>query len=148
MTLSFNVTGDQAIRTALRKWMDPEMRKRLQDASKAGAMAFKAPMRAEASQVSKRLGRSVSVRKVSRGAPGSIVYFRKRVAFFRHFIVGGTKDHGPRKASLIVFMTPAGDLVRAKRVRGVQANPIPERIFGSMSGAAATAIVASLKEEA
>lgn len=147
MSFTVRVTGDEAIRAVLRKWVDPSLRKRLQDATKAGATAFKAPMKAEAAQVSKRLARSVSVRKAARNTPATVVTFRPNVAFFRHFIIGGTKDHGPRKAKLIVFLNREGRLIRTRQVRGVRANPIPQRVFARMKSAASAAVEASLTKD-
>lgn len=159
MSFSVRVEGDQAVRRALRKWMNPELRKRLQVATGEGAKVFKAPMKAEAAPVSKRLARSVSARRAARETPASVVTFRPKVAFFRHFIVGGTHDHGPRKAAFLVFVPGfnqysgasshgvGNKLIRVRKVSGVKPNPIPQRVFERMVGAASRAVTASLEKE-
>jgi hypothetical protein len=78
-------------------------------------------------QVSKRMGRAVRVRRAKTGRPDWVVGSRRKVAFFWPFVIGGTKDHGPKKAHLLVWVTPTAT-VRAARVRGVGENPIVERV--------------------
>ena len=141
--MSVQVRGAEGVHRMLRDYTVPKLPKRLQDATKAGADVYKAPLRAEARKVSKRLARSVSVRKARRDRPASVVTFRPKVAFFRHWTIGGTRDHGPRRADLLVFVTPTAT-VRTKRVRGVPANPIVERVASRYEAQSYQAIAQSL----
>lgn len=145
------IRGDREVRQMLGQYKNPTLTKRLQDATKAGATVFKPAVKAEAGRVSKRLARSVSVRRAKRDRPATILVFRPKVAFFRHFVIGGTRDHGPRKAQWLFFIPgwnqyfttgpPAGrSQVRAKRVRGVRANPIIARVASRLETAAYAAI--------
>lgn len=139
------VRGVEGVRRMLKPYTDPSMRKRVQTATKAGADVFKPAMKAEAAKVSKRLARSVSVRKARRDLPATIVTFRPKVAFFRHFVVGGTKAHGPKRKGVMVFRNPPVGVV-AKHVRGVRPNPIPARVAARLEGQAYAAIDRSLDQ--
>lgn len=125
--------------------MTPKLPKRIQLATKAGADVFKKPVQAEARKVSKRLARSVSVRTAKRDKPASILTFRPKVAFFRHFVIGGTRDHGPRSADALAFKGRSGFVV-TKRVKGVKANPIIERVAGRYTPQAYAAMDKSLDQ--
>lgn len=139
MSASVTVVGADGVHRMLRAYTNPKLTKRLQDATKAGANVFKAPLKAEARTVSKRLARSVSVRKAKRERPATIVTFRPKVAFFRHFVIGGTRDHGPRKAKLMAWQGKSGPAF-ARRVRGVKPNPIVARVASRLAGQAYAAI--------
>lgn len=137
--ISIDVRGEEGVHAMLRDYMEPILPRRMQDATKAGATVFKGPVKAEAARVSRRLARSVSVRKASRERPATVLTFRPKIAFFRHWIIGGTKDHGPRRAEALVFEGEHG-IVRTKRVRGVKANPIIDRVAQRLEGQAYAAI--------
>jgi len=139
------VKGVPGVHQMLADYMTPKLPKRMQDATKAGAEVFKAPVKAEAARVSKRLARSVSVRKARRDLPATILTFRPKVAWFRHFIIGGTRDHGPRKASALVW-EKSGTVIVARRVRGVRANPIIARVEARYENTALAAIDRSLDQ--
>ena len=47
-------------------------------------------------------------------------------AWWAHFVAGGTKEHGPRRAERMLFEVD-GETVAATRVSGVPANPFHER---------------------
>lgn len=136
---TFRVIGADGVETMLKDYMVPKLPRRLQVATKAGATVFKEPLKSAARPLSKRLARSVSVRVAKRDKPASVVTFRPKVAFFRHFIIGGTADHGPRRARALVFVGNGG-LIRTKRVRGTPPHPIIERVFESNKSKADQAI--------
>jgi hypothetical protein len=138
MSVQVTVKGAAGVQEMLRDYMEPLLPKRMQDATKAGAIVFKGPLKAEARKVSKRMGGSVSVVKAKRDRPATIVKFGKR-AWFEHFVIGGTADHGPRSASALVF-EGRGGVVRAKRVRGVPPNPLVDRVADQYEGRAYQAI--------
>lgn len=137
--MSVQVIGRDGVLRMLKPYTHPTLTKRVQRATKAGADVFKPAVKSEARAVSKRLARSVSVRRAKRERPATILTFRPKVAFFRHFVIGGTKAHGPRKANVMVFKNaPVG--VVAKHVRGVKANPIIARVANRLEGQAYAAI--------
>lgn len=122
------------------------MRQRLQRVTKKGATQFKSAAQAEARPLSKRLARSVSVRAGKREKPSAVLTFRPAVAWFRHFIIGGTRDHGPRKARILAWKGPNGRIF-ARRVRGVPPHPILERVFAARQQAASNAMADELLKE-
>lgn len=136
-----NVTiqGADGVQKMLSDYMEPKLPRRLQDATKAGANVFKAPLKAEARRVSKRMARAVSVKRARKDRPATIVVFRAKLAWFRHFVIGGTRDHGPRRARLLVFDS-GGQVIRARRVRGVPANPMVDRVVNAYDARAYQAI--------
>lgn len=137
--MSVEITGVDGVRRMLQDYTNPKLTTRLQQATKAGAEVFKPAVKSEARQVSKRLARSVSVRKAKRDRPASILTFRPKVAWFRHFVIGGTRAHGPRRAKLMVFAGRSGT-VRTAHVRGVKPNPIIARVAARLEGQAYAAI--------
>ena len=141
--MTIEVRGEREVRQMLGDYMNPKLSTRLQSATKAGAEVFKKPVQAEAGKVSKRLRRSVSVKRARKERPATIVYFRAKIAWFRHFIIGGTRDHGPRTAPFLVFES-RGEVVRAKRVKGVRPNPIMSRVADRYERQAYDAIDRSL----
>jgi hypothetical protein len=134
-TRSVQIRGASEIQQALRKWMEPELSKELDAATKAGANRYAKALRPELRTVSRRMARAVRVKRAKRDRPGWVVGSRRKVAFFWPFVIGGTRDHGPRKAKLLVWITPTAT-VRAARVRGVPANPIVERVAERVEAAA------------
>ena len=125
--MTVRVIGAEGVSEMLRDYMVPKLPKRLQDATKAGAAVMVAPLRAEARKVSKRMARAVSSRKAKRERPAQIITFRPKVAFFRHFVIGGTRDHGPRRAGMLAWEA-GGKSYFARRVRGVKPNPMVDRV--------------------
>lgn len=90
--------------------------------------------------MSRHMARAVRVKRAKTGKPGWVVGSRRKIAFFWHMVINGTRDHGPRKADALVFVPGwnpylgasshgAGNgWVRARRVRGVKPNPIIDRV--------------------
>lgn len=147
MSAFIRITGAAGVHEMLAPYTNPRLPKRMQAVTKAGATVFKAPLKAEAGRVSKRLARSVSVRTARKDKPATIVTFRPKIAFFRHFVIGGTRDHGPRKAKVLVFKGKDGDLVVAHRVRGVRPNPIVDRVAAAYEGRAYDAMSQALDKQ-
>lgn len=141
--ISVQVRGEAGVHKMLADYMTPKLPRRLQTATKAGATVFKNPVKAEARKVSKRLARSVSVRTARKDRPASILTFRPKIAFFRHFVIGGTRDHGPRKAAALAFVGKDGFVV-TKWVKGVDPNPIISRVAPRFERQALDAIDRSL----
>ena len=130
MSAIIQIQGQDNVHRMLRRWTDPKLTPRLQTASKLAVTVYKAPLKSAAAQVSRRMARAVSVKRNKRAVdrPGSHIYFRRKAAFFAPFVIGGTRDHGPRQAKSLYFYNRAGQTVRVARVRGVRANPMVARV--------------------
>jgi hypothetical protein len=144
MSAIVTVKGAEGVHAMLRDYMEPVLPRRMQDATKAGATVFKAPLKAEASRVSKRMARSVSVARAKKDRPATIVKFGKK-AWFDHFVIGGTRAHGPRSASALAFVGRDGFVV-TRRVRGVPPNPMVERVARAHENQAYQAIDRALTQ--
>lgn len=127
MSITVQVKGADALHRTLSKWLQPELDKQLDAATKESAKVMAKELKSALRPVSKRMARAVRVRRAKRERPGYVVGSRRKTAFFWPFVIGGTRDHGPRKAKLLVWVTPTAT-VRAHRVRGVRPNPIVERV--------------------
>lgn len=144
-SIRFSIQGLPEAQTAV-DGLTKGMRQKLQRTTKAGATQFKSAAQAEARPLSKRLARSVSVRAGKRERPSTVLTFRPAVAWFRHFIIGGTNAHGPRKARMLSWVGPNGRIF-ARRVRGVPPHPILERVFAARQQAASNAMADELLKE-
>lgn len=138
MSVQVTVQGADGVHDMLRDYMEPILPKRMQDATKAGAAVFKAPLKAEARRVSKRMAGAVTVTRARKERPATIVKFGKR-AWFEHFVIGGTRAHGPRRAKALVFKGRGG-MVVTNRVRGVPPNPMVDRVADRFESQAYAAI--------
>ena len=126
-TVSVSVTGISGLHRALRPLLEPEITQLMDAANKKGAQEYARALRPAVRTVSKRMGRAVRVKRARTGKPEWVVGSRRKVAFFWPFVIGGTRNHGPKKARLLVWVTPEAT-IRATRVRGVAGNPIVERV--------------------
>jgi hypothetical protein len=136
-TYGVKVTGVAGIRKALRPLLEPELSKELDAATKRGAQTYARALRPELRKVSRRMARAVRVKRAKKDRPGWVVGSRRKVAFFWPFVIGGTKDHGPRKADYLTFKGKDGQFLTTKRVRGVPANPIVDRVARAVEARAA-----------
>jgi hypothetical protein len=139
-TMAVETVGVSGIRKALAPWLEPELTAELDVATKRAAQTLAKDLRSEARPVSKHMAKAVRVKRARTGKPGWIVGSRRKVAFFWHMVIRGTKSHGPRKAKALVFVpgwTPyigasshgvGNGVVRVSRVKGVDPNPIVERV--------------------
>jgi len=141
--MSVTILGLPEIQRAV-DGLDKNLKPRLQRATKAGASQFKAPAQKAARPLSRRLARSVSVKAARRDKPATVLTFRPKIAWFRHFVIQGTRDHGPRKARVLSW-----DQGRAfaRHVRGVPPHPILERVFSARQQAASNAMAEELLKE-
>lgn len=136
MSAIVQVRGIEGVREALRPWLEPELTKALDAANKRGAQEMARDLRSALRPVSKHMAKAVRVKRAKTGKPGWIVGSRRKIAFFWHMVIGGTRDHGPRRADALMFVPGwnpylgasskgiSQGWVRTKRVRGVQARPI------------------------
>jgi hypothetical protein len=153
------VTGVNELHRALKPLLMPEIELRMYAALKEGAKVYAKALRAEARPASRTMSRAVRYYKAKRDKPGYVVGFRRKRAFFTHFVIGGTRDHGPRKADALVFIPGfnpylgasskgvGNKVVRTKRVRGVKANPIVDRAGRRAEAPAAKATESKFVQE-
>lgn len=139
-TLGYQVQGVAGIRKALAPWLEPELTAMLDAEDRKIARALAKDLRAEAAPVSKHMAKAVRVKRARTGKPGWVVGSRRKVAFFWHMVIRGTRAHGPRKAETLVFVPGwnpylgasshgAGNkVVRVQRVRGVAGNDLVGRV--------------------
>lgn len=146
-TVRVQVTGVSAIHRALRPLLDPELTQTIDVANKKGAQSLAKDLRAEARPLSKRMARSVRVKRARTGKPGWVVGSRRKIAFFWHMVIGGTRDHGPRRATALVFVV-GEKVVRALRVRGVKAHPIVDAVVRRREATVSKAIEADVVRKA
>lgn len=159
MELSF--TGQSEIEAMLSNWQDPTLTKRAQAATKKGAQVLQAPLRAAVTPLSRRMGQSVYVHAATREKPAYVIGHHKRTAFFWPWLIGGTKDHGPRSKPVLVFVPgfnpfsgvssklsgTTQSLVHARTVRGVKPHPVVAAVAAQYGGLAEEAVIAALKQE-
>lgn len=135
------IEGISGLRRALRPLLEPEITAALDASTKRAAQQLARELRTELRPVSRHMARAVRVRRAKRDRPGWVVGSRRKIAYFWHMVIGGTRDHGPRKAPALVFVpnvnqyigasshgVESGRVVRTRRVRGVRANPIVARV--------------------
>ena len=137
------VKGVSGVQKMLRPWLEPELDKQLDAATKKSAQFLAKQLRSELRPISKHMARAVRVKRARRDKPAWVVGSRRKTppgAFWWHMVIGGTKDHGPRKAAALVFVPGwnpylgasshgvGNGWVRASRVRGVKPNPLVKRV--------------------
>lgn len=138
--LYVDVKGVDGLRRALKPLLQPEIDQHIWSALKKGAAEYKKDLARESRPASKHMAKAARYRKARRERPAYIVGYDRKKAFFAHFVIGGTGAHGPRKAKALVFVPGwnpylgtsshgvGNGWVRAARVRGVQPNPIVDRV--------------------
>ena len=139
MALSIDVRGVAEVQAFLAR-IDEGQKATLQKASTAGARALKPFVKAAAPRgATGRLARSISGRQAARDRPAAVVTARPKVAFYRHMVLDGTKDHGPKKASVMVFKGDHGT-VFTRHVRGTKPRPFMAEGFAAGEAAMNAAI--------
>jgi hypothetical protein len=137
MSESVTILGMDAVIRALELLDDPAASKLLQKATAAGGKALKPFIQAEAPVKTGRLRRSVSTRQARKARPATIVSPRPKVAFYRHFVIDGTRPHEIK----VNAMTPTGGhYMRVIHHPGAHANPFVDRGFARGESAALAAI--------
>lgn len=157
--VNVRVQGVSAIHRALAPLLDPELSNTIDVANKRAAQSLAKDVRAEARPVSRHMAKAVRVKRARTGKPGWVVGSRRKVAFFWHMVINGTRAHGPRRAPALVFLPgwnpylggsshgvggKSGKWVRTRRVRGVKPNPIVDRVVSGREAAAARQIEADV----
>lgn len=130
------IEGLDGVRRMLQQYTHPTLTKRFKSATKAGGNEIKPALKTASREVSTRMARAVSVVQSPRPLVGKLpntrephiyVGYRKKTAPFAHMVIGGTRDHGPRKGPAMIFRNPPVG-VAARHVRGVRPNPIVARV--------------------
>ena len=145
--VNVQILGIPEVMAALDRIDDAGEKKVLQQAVTAGAKAMKPYVVAAAPRgATGKLKRSISARQARRNRPAAVVSPRPKVAFYRHMVIGGTKEHGPRKAKALVFQSTsrARGWVYALRVKGTPPRPFIARGFAAGEPSAMRAINAVL----
>jgi HK97 gp10 family phage protein len=138
MSESVTILGMDAVIRALELLDDPAASKLLQKATAAGGKALKPFIQAEAPVKTGRLRRSVSTRQARKARPATVVSPRPKVAFYRHFVIDGTRPH-----EIVIHnaVTPTGGhYTRVIHHPGAKANPFVDRGFARGESAALAAI--------
>lgn len=146
-TVVFRIEGSARARRMLRQWQEPELSRRAQTATTVGVEVVRRPLQKEAAAVSSRMSKSVYVRKARRDLPATVAGYRPKVAWFRHFVIGGTRAHGPRRKQALRFRGRFGWVI-VKRVRGVKPNPIIVRVARQYQRKVFDAMIRSLTRQA
>lgn len=126
-TFNVEIVGATGIRKALAPLLEPELTKAIDKANKKGAQLYAKKLRPAVGARSSRMRKAVRVKRAKTGKPGWVVGSKRSVAFFWPFVIGGTKTHGPRKAKTLRFQVN-GTWISARRVSGVKADPIVDRV--------------------
>jgi hypothetical protein len=145
-TFGVEVVGATGIRKALAPLLEPELTKALDRANKKGAQLYAKRLRPAVGARSKRMRKAVRVRRAKTGKPGWVIGSKRSVAFFWPFVIGGTRDHGPRKADALRFRV-GSRWVTTKSVRGVKADPIVEKVGRSSESEVERVINQAFAEE-
>jgi hypothetical protein len=137
--IGITIKGIPEVQELLDRVGDPRKANRvLQKAANAGGEVMARALVAEAPY--RDLKRSVWARPAKRRRPAAIVGHHKRNGgFIWHMVVGGTRDHGPRRAPWLAFWSHGKHIV-TKRVRGVRSNPFVARAYSRSQAAAMRAL--------
>lgn len=138
MSIEVSIVGAGGVHEMLGQYLDPTLTKRAQRATKAGATVLAAPLKAAVTPLSKRMGRSVYIHVAKRDRPAYVVGHHRRIAFFWHMVIGGTKAHS----------TAARDGHRGGPiVQGVKASPVVAKVAQDYGSAAMDAVMADLSKD-
>lgn len=91
--MSVTILGEREVHEMLAKAMDPQLKRTLQKATTASAKFLKPKAQANAPRRTGKLRRSISATQAKRERPAAIVKARPKVAWYRHFVIKGTKPH-------------------------------------------------------
>ena len=141
--VGIEVEGIYDVVAALSSLTDKQAKAMLQKSATAGARALKPYVKAAAPKGrTGALKRSIRSGQTKRNRPAARVYNAKKVAFYRHMVVGGTVAHGPRTHPIIAFQTGSitSPWIYAKQVRGTKPRPFFAQGFDAGRAAAEAAI--------
>lgn len=142
--IGVDIQGLPELEKALSGLTGPQMATALQKATLSGAGQIRKTVRAEAPVKTGTLRKSVSARKARGAERGYVVSPRPKVAFYRHFVVKGTKAHRIRFPNQVKWGVPRqlGNI----RHPGAKANGFVSRGFDAGRPAAEKAVVKSIEK--
>jgi hypothetical protein len=130
MPVSIEVKGMKEVMAVLDR-MDPrDSKKVMQKATADAAKKILKPAVIRATPWG-RMKKAVSAGIAKKDKPAGIVKYDAKKAWFRHFLIGGTRSHSvaPKKASVMAFDAGgARAFSRGHSVRGLRANPVISRV--------------------
>ncbi len=141
-SVTVEVQGASEVHKMLARWADAEgMDKRTRLANREAAKVLAKDLRSEVGKSSRRMRQSVYVHNQRGSKTGVIVGHHKRKSSgpkgdFWPMVIGGTKDHGPRKARALVFDGRDG-FVMTSRVKGVSGTDAVRKVAEGPAGASA-----------
>lgn len=91
--MSIQIKGLRETQAALAKLEPAPLKKLEQTATSAGVKVLKPYVVAETPRRTGKMRKSVSGVKARRDLPASIVKFKPKLAWYRHFVIDGTKAH-------------------------------------------------------
>jgi hypothetical protein len=130
MSASIKVKGLDEALEALEVFDQPQLDKSAQKVMSAAARSLVTPIRRAAPRgKTGRLAASVSARKGKRDRPSAVVGPRggRRGAFYRHFVIGGTRPHRIEPRHVGGFLLFGGHWVPAIEHPGSKPNPFVDR---------------------
>lgn len=133
--IQVSVEGVPEVEKLLANWQEPALTKRAQHATKQGAKVLKAPLADAVRPLSKRMAASVYIHVAKRDRPAYVVGHHKRIAFFWHFLIGGTKAHST---------SARNGSRRGPFVSGIEAHPVVAAVARDYADQAYRAIVDDL----
>lgn len=145
--MSITIRGLEELQDELRKMEPAPLKKTLQKGTAAGAKLLKPHAKAEAPKRTGRLRKSIVAQAAKRDKPASIVKVRTghSGAWYRHFVMQGTKAHRIRFADQRAAGVPKaqGNI----RHPGAKANPFMERTQVRYEDAAAREAIETIEKE-
>lgn len=145
--MSVTIHGLKELQDELEKLEPAPLKKTLQKGTAAGAKLLKPRVQAETPRRTGRMRKSVSAATARRERPASIVKYRtgKTGAWYRHFVLLGTKPHRIRFADQKAAGIPKsqGNIQHP----GARANPVMARVQSKYERAAADAAIDTIRKE-
>ncbi len=141
-TVTVEVQGASDVHKMLERWADAaKMDARTRIANREAGKVLARALRPEVGKSSRRMRKAVYYHNQRGSKTGVIVGHHKRVSSgpkgdFWPMVVGGTRDHGPRKARALAFEGRDG-FVMTSRVKGVAGTDAVRKVAEGPAGASA-----------
>lgn len=148
-SVGITVEGVAGVHQMLAKFIDVDaFEKRQRLAAREAAKLLAKPLRAEVGKSSSRMRRAVYIHNMRGSKTGVIVGHHKSKSKgpkgdFWPMVIGGTRDHGPRKAGALVFEGRNG-MVVTHWVKGVTGTNAVQRVSDSYGERAQDVMIEAL----
>ncbi len=134
--------GEKGVHDMLMSWADPKrLEERNRRGARAAAMALRGPLKGAAGGVSGRMRQSVYIHQRRGDRNAMYVGHHKRKAYFWHMVIGGTQEHGPRKAPFLNYIPGWNEYMGTSqppkgwratlRVAGTKPRPIVDQVVAT-----------------